>query len=316
RPVCVGITWRRLITAGAMRQWRPRLGEVNREVRQYGVWPGGKGHMGLRTRTLHETGNWLVLTDCLNAFNTVKRAAVLEEVANCVPALTPSVAKCYGTRPCSLGGSKETWTIACSSGVQQGDPMGPAMFCLALRPMLKRFRQELEGEGVEAFAYMDDVSLGLMGITANTVRAFAFLRRGLDDIGIVVSPAKTVALPPKGHAPTAEKISLRESIDVRIAEEGRVTVVSVPIGTEEYVRGRAMKVIGDGGTYRLARCLTNTLDKQTAALISVESLGQRTSYLERALDPVLSLEACRRADNGAQWAYKNILELPRAAETQ
>ncbi|CAN0567638.1 unnamed protein product, partial [Laminaria digitata] len=55
--------------------------------------------------------------------------------------------------------SGETRTIACSSGVQQGDPMGPAMFCLALRPGLKRFRQEFEGEGVEAFAYMDDVSL-------------------------------------------------------------------------------------------------------------------------------------------------------------
>ncbi|CAN0597103.1 unnamed protein product [Laminaria digitata] len=35
----------------------------------------------------------------------------------------------------------ETRTITCSSGVQQGDPMGPAMFCLALRPGLKRFRQ-------------------------------------------------------------------------------------------------------------------------------------------------------------------------------
>ncbi|CAN0090495.1 unnamed protein product, partial [Laminaria digitata] len=123
-------------------------------------------------------------------------------------------------------------TIACSSGVQQGDPMGPAMFCLALRPGLKRFRQEFEGEGVEAFAYMDDVSLGLMGITANTVRAIAFLLRKLDDIGIVVSHAKTVALPPKGHAPTAEKISLLESVDVRISDEGRATVVSVPIGTE------------------------------------------------------------------------------------
>ncbi|CAN0590314.1 unnamed protein product, partial [Laminaria digitata] len=125
-----------------------------------------------------------------------------------------------------------TRTIACSSGVQQGDPMGPAMFCLALRPGLKRFRQEFEGEGVDAFAYMDDVSLGLMGITANTVRSFAFLRRELDDTGIVVSPAKTEALPPKGHAQTAEKISLLESVDVRIADEGRVTVLSVPIGTE------------------------------------------------------------------------------------
>ncbi|CAN0455028.1 unnamed protein product, partial [Laminaria digitata] len=36
-------------------------------------------------RTLHETGNWLVLTDCPHAFNAVKRTAVLQEVANCVP---------------------------------------------------------------------------------------------------------------------------------------------------------------------------------------------------------------------------------------
>ncbi|CAN0524982.1 unnamed protein product [Laminaria digitata] len=84
------MTWRRLITAVAMRQWRPRLEEINREVRQFGVAvPGGVEHAGLRTRTLHETSNWLVLTDCSNAFNTVKRTAVLEEVANCVPALTP-----------------------------------------------------------------------------------------------------------------------------------------------------------------------------------------------------------------------------------
>ncbi|CAN0455442.1 unnamed protein product, partial [Laminaria digitata] len=84
--------------------------------------------------------------DCPNAFNTVRRTAVPEEVANCVPALTPSVAKCYDT-PAGVFfrmDSEETRTIACSSGVQQGDPMGPAMFCLALRPGLKRSRQEFE----------------------------------------------------------------------------------------------------------------------------------------------------------------------------
>ena len=57
-------------------------------------------------------------------------------------------------------------------------------------------------------------------------------------------------------------------------------------------------------------------DKQGAALIAIETLGQRKSYLERALDTGLSLEACRTADNGAQWAYETILELPGAAEAQ
>ena len=55
--------------------------------------------------------------------------------------------------------------------------MGPAMLCLTLRPGLKRFREEFGREGVKTFAYMDDVSLGLMGIMANTIRALSFLWR-------------------------------------------------------------------------------------------------------------------------------------------
>ena len=89
-------------------------------------------------------------------------------------------------------------------------------------------------------------------------------------------------------------------------------MVGVPIGTDEYVLDRAMEVVRDGGADRLARCLANMPDKQAAALIAIESLG--TSYLERALDMRLSLNACRRADNGAQWAYEKILELPGAEE--
>ena len=67
--------------------------------------------------------------------------------------------------------SGETRTIASSICVQEGDPMGPAMFCLALRPGLKRFREEYDGEGVEAFAFMQDVSFSLVRVTANTVGA-------------------------------------------------------------------------------------------------------------------------------------------------
>ena len=56
----------------------------------------------------------------------------------------------------------------------------------------------------------------------------------------MVNPAKTVALPPAGHAPTANEILLLESVDVRILGEGGVTVVGVPIGTDDYVLARAI----------------------------------------------------------------------------
>ena len=157
---------------------------------------------------------------------------------------------------------------------------------------------------MEASAYMDDVSLGLMGVTSNTVRAFAFLRRELQDIDTVVNTAKTLALPPKEHAPTAEDISLLERVGVRIVGERGVRMVGVPIGTDEYVLERAMEAVRDGGADCLARCLANVPDKLAASLSAIESLEQRTRCLERGLDTGLSLEAGRREDNGAQWTYE------------
>ena len=79
--------------------------------------------------------------------------------------------------------------------------------------------------------------------------------------------------------------------------------VGGPIGNDEYVLERARVIFHEGGTDHLARCLANMPDKQAAALIVTESLEQRTGYLQRTLDAELSLEACRRTDNGAQWAY-------------
>ena len=55
----------------------------------------------------------------------------------------------------------KTRTVACSNGVQQGEAMRPAMLCLALRPGLKRFREEFEVERIKAFAYTGGISPAL-----------------------------------------------------------------------------------------------------------------------------------------------------------
>ena len=63
RLVGIGMTWGRLIIAGAMRQCRPRLEEVNGEVRQFGVAaPGGLEHVGLRARYTRQVTGSLSLT--------------------------------------------------------------------------------------------------------------------------------------------------------------------------------------------------------------------------------------------------------------
>ena len=127
------------IAAGTMGEWRPRMEELSLEARQCRVGvSGGVEHVALLARIHHKARNWIIQTDVSNAFNSVLRKPMLEQVAACTPALTGFVAKYYGGRPASLFfqmDSGETTKLECSRRVQQGDAtsIGPARFCLPLR---------------------------------------------------------------------------------------------------------------------------------------------------------------------------------------
>ena len=62
--------------------------------------------------------------------------------------------------------------------------------------------------------------------------------------------------------------------------------------------------------------LPRMADKQSANLIATDSMVHRTSYLERLMDPELSLAACRKAGGNALWILEKLLDLPRAAENR
>ena len=118
-----------------------------------------------------------------------------------------------------------------------------------------------------------------------------------------------VVLPPKGHVPTLDEIALLKGIDVRIAERGGVKVVGVPIGTGAYARESAMAIVENGGAEQPARILPRMPDKQSTNLIATGPMVQRTSCIERVIDPGLSLPACQKADNSAMWKLEKLLNL-------
>ena len=43
--------------------------------------------------------------------------------------------------------------------------MEPTLFCLPLRAVHVRVREEYESQGVEAYAYLDDITIATHGIT-------------------------------------------------------------------------------------------------------------------------------------------------------
>lgn len=133
----------------------------------------------------------------------------------------------------------------------------------------------------------------------------------------MVNTTKIVTLPTTGHSPTDEEMALLQSVDACIADEGGVTVFGISIGTDEYVLERDMEPAKDGRADWLARYLANMSNKPAAALITTVYLGQRTSYLARALGTRLPLEACRGGRQGsAVGVPDNTLELPGEAEAQ
>ena len=273
--------------------------------------------VALHARVHHETINWLVLTDCSNALNTVKRMAVLAEAAACVPALTPFIPKGHGDRPApvfSQMDSGQRRNVECSSGVQQGDAMGPALFCMPLLPVLKRIREEFERRDVEVFAYLDDISIGMSEIKPDTVRAAPVLQHELCKIGITMNPSKSVALPPKGMYLHWKRLHSWGASVFALLKGGRVKVVGVPMGNDAFAMNSALEIVRDGVAEQLARIIPRTPDKQSANHIATSSMVKRTSYIERVVDPELSLPACQRADTRAMWMLKRLLELPGTAD--
>ena len=182
-------------------------------------------------------GNLIIQTDVSNVFNSVFRKPMLEQVTACTPALTGFVAKCYGERPASVFfqmDSGERAKLEYSLEVQQEDAMGPVLFCLPLRPVLARVREEYEWQGVETYAHLDDITIAADEILPGTVGVVPFLERELTARDIHLNPGKTIAFAPKGHVLTPEEISLLAGVGVRIAYERGIKVVGVPVGSDEF----------------------------------------------------------------------------------
>ena len=154
RPIAIGYTWRRIAAKCANFYASAQIKEMF-SPRQLGVAiPGGCEAAIHATRRFVESmpsGHAIVKLDIVNAFNSLHRDAMLVSV-------TASCPEIY--RFCHLSYSKSSIlkfgnrSVLSQEGPQQGDPLGPLLFCLTIHPVLSSLSSEL------AVGYLDDITLG------------------------------------------------------------------------------------------------------------------------------------------------------------
>ena len=180
-PIAIGEILRRLAAAALLRGSMEQLPPL---PRQFILRRDGCAAIASLVRASITTNPacCALVIDLRNAFNTVNRSTVMTAVSGTI--LSSYAQWAYGSASILRFG--EHSLLSCS-GVQQGDPAGPALFAMALSEALRDCRNNF-GEEVLDLWYADDGIL--LGNHTAVLDAFNSLYKPLETIGLIVNNTK------------------------------------------------------------------------------------------------------------------------------
>lgn len=143
RPIAIGNTLRRLVSRIASSRVVERKGDALRP-KQLGFGTRGGCEAGVHAARHfvnfpHATTKVFVKLDFRNSYNEIERQPFLKATKEKCPEIYPFIHQCY---------SEPTWLtfgdfgMLSQRGCQQGDPCGPALFCLGINNMVVSLASE------------------------------------------------------------------------------------------------------------------------------------------------------------------------------
>jgi hypothetical protein len=108
-------------------------------------------HSAHRYLSSLDVNSVMVKLDFSNAFNSIRRDKMLQSVWEKAPWIYPLVYTSYHQPSLLFFGQS---SIRSAEGVQQGDPLGPLLFCLSIHDVLVNLQSEFK------VFYLDDRTLG------------------------------------------------------------------------------------------------------------------------------------------------------------
>ena len=141
---------------------------------------------------------------------------MLEAVQRLAPSIYPFVHSVYSS-PSSLFWSDKI--IQSSEGVQQGDPLGPLLFCLTIHHVCSLMKSEL------CIFYLDDGTLG--GALSDVLHDIEVIKKEAGIVGLDLNPQKSevISINPDLVATVQSALS-----GIRVVNPADATLLGSPIG--------------------------------------------------------------------------------------
>ena len=224
RPIAVGLTLRRLAAKIACHAVSNQCADFLKP-RQMGVGVKGGAEAlvhGARRFLENMPDNYsFIKLDFSNAFNTVRRDCILEAVSEKAPELLGYVCSAYGGPSDLIFGN---YTIQSAEGIQQGDPLGPLLFCLTLQPLLLDIRSEFVS------GFLDDIGIG--GETNMVVSDVRLLESRAESIGLLLNHDKCEII---GNSPANRQIWSTEEWNFKETPARAATLLGAPLSSGDAI---------------------------------------------------------------------------------
>ena len=227
RPICMGSVWRRLASKVICSMMQPKFSTFL-APNQLGVAvKSGSEVLIHQVDLLYRAGknlkNFVILKiDWKNAFNSIDRQLFLDSIYEHFPEIYNYIAAMYGVKGRLKFGKN---FIFSEEGTQQGDPMGPVLFSIALKLLIDK----LDSKNLTLNKwYLDDGNLA--GKVKFVAKAYKTLVKEGKKIGLEMGDDKCELFYPSGSNFKRGLFPLKLKI-----MKGGIVTIGAPIGSDEFL---------------------------------------------------------------------------------
>lgn len=319
RPIACGEVLRRIAAKGLATLLKSRFEQVLEPLFQCGIAQKRGLESAVIAARAFMAGSGakgcLLKIDVTNAFNSVDRSDVLRHCARLVPELLPYSIAAYASPSLLFFRGK---CLPSRSGVQQGDPLGPVLFCLVFASIVAQVVDDCELPFCSG--YLDDLALG--GSPEQCRSALDSLSESLAAVGLTINPSKCEVVAGSACSDAFEHFADALPSTAKRSSD-RWDLLGAPCGSvsscKEFVRDAVTKL--QRRAARVAAMATRVNENHAALTILKFCCGSpATTFLQRLVGPVAAeslsdLDAATRATfesvvfevTDAEW---NRLQLP------